>query len=75
MLRNGASRYLLKNATKQEITDAIQTVAKGKMYMSNEAANNIKYPSPQESPVLTRRKLNTKNTALLVRYAIDQKII
>jgi DNA-binding NarL/FixJ family response regulator len=112
MLRNGASGYLLKNATKQEITEAIHTVAKGKMYMSDEAANTLKNASPQESPVLTRReneilrliaeglanpqiaeklflsistvdthrkslmrKLNIKNTALLVRYAVDQKII
>jgi DNA-binding NarL/FixJ family response regulator len=112
MLRNGASGYLLKNATKQEITEAIHTVAKGKMYMSDEAAITLKNASPQESPVLTRReneilrliaeglanpqiaeklflsistvdthrkslmrKLNIKNTALLVRYAVDQKII
>lgn len=112
MIRNGASGYLLKNATKQEITEAIHAVAKGKMYMSDEAANTLKNASPQESPVLTRReneilrliaeglanpqiaeklflsistvdthrkslmrKLNIKNTALLVRYAIDQKII
>jgi DNA-binding NarL/FixJ family response regulator len=112
MIRNGASGYLLKNATKQEITEAIHTVAKGKMYMSDEAANTLKNASPQESPVLTRReneilrliaeglanpqiaeklflsistvdthrkslmrKLSIKNTALLVRYAIDQKII
>jgi DNA-binding NarL/FixJ family response regulator len=112
MLRNGASGYLLKNATKQEITEAIHTVAKGKIYMSDEAANTLKNASPQESPVLTRReneilrliaeglanpqiaeklflsistvdthrkslmrKLNIKNTALLVRYAIDQKIV
>ncbi|MFN5649667.1 MAG: response regulator [Sphingobacteriales bacterium] len=112
MLRNGASGYLLKNATKQEITEAIHTVAKGKMYMSDEAANTLKNASPHESPVLTRReneilrliaeglanpqiaeklflsistvdthrkslmrKLNIKNTALLVRYAVDQKII
>jgi DNA-binding NarL/FixJ family response regulator len=112
MLRNGASGYLLKNATKQEITEAIHTVTKGKMYMSDEAANTLKNASPHESPVLTRReneilrliaeglanpqiaeklflsnstvdthrkslmrKLSIKNTALLVRYAIDQKII
>jgi hypothetical protein len=112
MLRNGASGYLLKNATKQEITEAIHTVAKGKIYMSDEAANTLKNASPHESPVLTRReneilrliaeglanpqiaeklflsistvdthrkslmrKLNIKNTALLVRYAVDQKII
>ena len=112
MIRNGASGYLLKNATKQEITEAIHTVVKGKMYMSDEAANTLKNATPQESPVLTRReneilrliaegfanpqiaeklflsistvdthrkslmrKLNIKNTALLVRYAIDQKII
>lgn len=112
MLKNGASGYLLKNAGKQEITEAIHTVAKGKTYLSDDAASTLKNAAQHESPVLTRReneilrliaeglanpeiaaklflsqstvethrkslmrKLNIKNTALLVRYAIDQKIV
>jgi DNA-binding NarL/FixJ family response regulator len=112
MMENGASGYLLKNAGRQEITDAIHTAAKGKIYLSDEAAFTLKNAAHENSPVLTRReneilrmiadgltnpaiaaklflslstvdthrkslmrKLNIKNTALLIRYAIEQKII
>lgn len=112
MMENGASGYLLKNASRQEITDAIHTAAKGKIYLCEEAAFTLKNAAHENSPVLTRReneilrmiaegltnpaiaaklflslstvdthrkslmrKLNIKNTALLIRYAIEQKII
>jgi DNA-binding NarL/FixJ family response regulator len=112
MLENGASGYLLKNADKEEITNAIRTVAKGKMHLSTEAANLHKHVAQEAAPVLTRReleilrliadgltnpeiadklfislstvdthrkslmrKLNLKNTALLVRYALEHKLV
>ncbi len=112
MMENGASGYLLKNAGKEEITEAIHTVAAGKTYLSNEAATTLKNAAPEDSPVLTRRenevlrmiaegftnpeiaaklflslstvdthrkslmrKLNVKNTALLIRYALQHKIV
>jgi DNA-binding NarL/FixJ family response regulator len=112
MMENGASGYLLKNADKEEIIEAIHIVAKGKTYLSDEAASTLKNAAHEESPVLTRRenevlrliadgltnpeiaeklflslstvdthrkslmrKLNIKNTALLIRYAIAHKLI
>jgi DNA-binding NarL/FixJ family response regulator len=112
MMEKGASGYLLKNADKEEIIEAIHIVAKGKTYLSDEAASTLKNAAHEESPVLTRRenevlrliadgltnpeiaeklflslstvdthrkslmrKLNIKNTALLIRYAIEHKLI
>ncbi len=112
MMENGASGYLLKNADKEEIIEAIHTVAKGKTYLSDEVASTLKNAAHEDSPVLTRReneilrliadgftnpeiaeklflslstvdthrkslmrKLNIKNTALLIRYAIEHKLI
>ncbi|MCL4170427.1 UNVERIFIED_CONTAM: hypothetical protein GTU68_013878 [Idotea baltica] len=40
MLGNGAKGYVLKNAGKEELVEAIQTVYKGKMYL-DEASNEI----------------------------------
>ena len=39
MMDNGASGYVLKNATQQELTDSIETVIKGKIYLSEEASH------------------------------------
>lgn len=112
MMENGASGYLLKNADKEEIIEAIQTVAMGKTFYSDEAASTLRNAAHVDSPVLTRReneilrliadgltnpdiaaklflslstvdthrkslmrKLNIKNTALLIRYAIEHKLI
>ena len=112
MMANGASGYILKNAGREEIKQAIHTVAKGNTFLSYEAATTLKNAAHQNSPVLTRReneilrlisngltnpqiaeklflslstvdthrksimrKLNIKNTALLIRYAIEHKLV
>jgi DNA-binding NarL/FixJ family response regulator len=41
MMENGASGYVLKNATQVELMEAIQTVIKGKIYFSEEAAKTL----------------------------------
>ena len=57
MLDNGASGYLLKDASKAEIIAAIQQVAKGKNYVSFSVAEALKNNLPQhEVPVLTKRE-------------------
>lgn len=108
MLSHGAMGYLLKNATKQEILTAIDTVLQGKQYLSLEASEMIKNAPTDDLPVLTRReaevlkliadgltnaemaaqlfvspttidthrkhlleKFNARNTAILIRRAID----
>ena len=112
MIANGASGYLLKNAGREEIKQAIHTVAKGNTFLRYEAATTLKNSAHQNSPVLTRReneilrlisngltnpkiaeklflslstvdthrksimrKLNIKNTAFLIRYAIEHKLV
>lgn len=112
LMENGASGYLLKNADREEITEAIRLAAKGKTYLSDQAASTLKKAAEQQSPVLTKRehevlkliadgftnpeiadklflslstvdthrkslmrKLQIKNTALLIRYALENKLI
>lgn len=111
MLDNGASGYILKNADKEEIVDAIHLVIKGKTYLSHEAAQSLKGSSNNQI-ILTRRekeileliaegltnneiaqqlfisistvdthrknlltKFDTKNTASLVKKAIQLQLI
>ena len=56
MINNGASGYVLKNATKEELLEGIQTVMKGKMYLSHEAAQSLRKSNDPSVPVLTRRE-------------------
>ena len=56
MMEHGASGYVLKNATQEELMEAIQTVAKGKNYFSHEAALSLRKNSSGEIPILTRRE-------------------
>ena len=57
MLDNGASGYLLKNATQEELMQGITTVTKGKTYLSGEAAQVLRKPDNEGLPVVTRREL------------------
>lgn len=55
MMENGASGYVLKNATQEELLEGIETVVKGKLYLSGEAALSL-HNTHTEIPVLTRRE-------------------
>lgn len=55
MMDNGASGYVLKNATKEELMEAIHLVLKGKTYLSSEAALSLK-ETHQQQPLITRRE-------------------
>lgn len=57
MLSNGASGYILKNATQKELVEAIHTVMKGKQYLSFDAAISLrKIESENNQPIITRRE-------------------
>jgi DNA-binding NarL/FixJ family response regulator len=56
MVANGASGYVLKNATKEELMIGIRTVMKGKLYLSDEAAQSLQKKNNSNIPVLTRRE-------------------
>jgi DNA-binding NarL/FixJ family response regulator len=112
MMENGASGYVLKNATQHELMEAITTVSKGKTYLSDEAASALKKTETSAMPVITRRekevlsliaegmtngeiaekffisiatvdthrknllvKFQTKNTASLVKTAMQMQLI
>ncbi len=55
MMDNGASGYVLKNATQSELMEAIQAVAKGKTFLSDEVASSLN-ESKASQPVVTRRE-------------------
>lgn len=114
IMENGASGYLLKNITRQELIDGIRTANNGGVYFSFEAGKTYKNTLEKNSrqPVLTKRekeiaklvaegftnvqigrhlfisvdtvdthrknlytKLNISNTAMLIRYAIENGLI
>jgi DNA-binding NarL/FixJ family response regulator len=55
MMDNGASGYVLKNATQDELMEAITTVVQGKTYLSFEAGKTLQ--RIKNNPVvLTRRE-------------------
>ncbi|MGN6211187.1 response regulator [Parafilimonas sp.] len=55
MMENGASGYVLKNATKEELLEAISVVLNGKKYFSFETALALR-ESKQRQPLITRRE-------------------
>jgi DNA-binding NarL/FixJ family response regulator len=114
MMENGASGYLLKNAGRKEIIEAIQLVTKGGTYISFDAGQALKLANDQRNtiPPLTKRekevlaniaegltnsqiseklfisidtveshrknlhaKLNVKNTAMLIRFAVENHLL
>lgn len=115
MMENGASGYILKNSSKEELINAIHAVNKGDIYFSGEvgqALEEYQKSSRSELPLLTPRekevleliaegytnpqiaakiflspftidshrknllaKLNVKNTASLIRLAVEKKLI
>lgn len=56
MLDNGASGYVLKNATREELIEAIEAVVKGEKFLSEEAASTIKKNEDSKIPIITRRE-------------------
>lgn len=60
MIDNGASGYVLKNATQQELMEAIETVAKGNTYLSFEVSQTLRNTN-NNTVVLTRREKEVLN--------------
>ena len=55
MIDNGASGYVLKNATQEELMEAITIVMKGKIYLGEEAAQVLR-KQEANGVILTRRE-------------------
>ncbi len=57
MMENGATGYLLKDASKQELIAAIKDAAQGKNYMNFSVAQSLKNNMPQSDiPLITKRE-------------------
>lgn len=56
MISNGASGYILKNATADELKKAVETVLKGREFFSNEASRMLRNTKQEDGPILTRRE-------------------
>ncbi|HEX6889624.1 MAG TPA: response regulator transcription factor [Chryseolinea sp.] len=63
MIDNGASGYALKNATREELIEAIEIVMSGQKFLSHEAATTILKNEDSKVPVITRRE---KEVLLLI---------
>lgn len=115
MMENGASGYILKNSSREELLEAIHTIVAGGIYFSGETGEALKVYqksvavalpelSPREKEILgliaegytnpqiaekiflssftvdshrknLLAKLNVKNTACLIRLAVERKLI
>jgi DNA-binding NarL/FixJ family response regulator len=56
MIQNGASGYVLKNASLEEIVRAIEVVLQGNIFLSNEASITMRENKDAQIPIITRRE-------------------
>lgn len=63
MLESGASGYVLKNASREELLRAIKTVLEGYTFLSHEATMTIERDENSKIPIITRRE---KEVLLLI---------
>ncbi len=71
MMDSGASGYVLKNASQEELMEAIETAAKGKTYFSDEASKTLQ-KSESASVILTRRE---KEVLELIAEGLTNNVI
>lgn len=71
MTDNGASGYVLKNATKEELLAAITTVRMGKTYLCFEAVQSLR-ETKSKVPLITRRE---KEVLLLIAEGLTNAAI
>jgi len=72
MMDNGASGYVLKNASREEIVDAIETVVEGNTFLSVEASATMVENKDAKIPVITRRE---KEVLLLIADGLTNNAI
>ena len=72
MMDNGASGYVLKNATREELIEAVETVIAGGKFLSPEASTTIKNNKDSRIPLITRRE---KEVLLLIAEGLTNNEI
>ena len=71
MMDSGASGYVLKNASQEELMEAIEAVSKGKTYLSDEASQTLRR-NESTNILLTRRE---KEVLELIAEGMTNNII
>jgi DNA-binding NarL/FixJ family response regulator len=71
MIENGASGYVLKNASGEKLVEAIHTVSRGKMFMSSELSQILKH-KPEKEIAVTRRE---KDVLMLIAEGMTNQQI
>lgn len=56
MIDNGATGYVLKNATREELKEAIEAVMSGNTFLSREAAASMENAKDSGIPIITKRE-------------------
>lgn len=72
MMQNGASGYVLKNASIEEIVKAIEAAMNGKIFLSDQASIAIDENKNALIPVITRRE---KEVLMLIAKGLTNKEI
>jgi DNA-binding NarL/FixJ family response regulator len=72
MIDNGASGYVLKNATREELKEAIKTVMEGNTFLSLDAAAAIEKAKESGIPVITKRE---KEILILISEGLTNAVI
>ncbi len=72
MIENGATGYVLKNATREELVEAIETVLEDKIFLSNEASLTVQKNEDAKIPIVTRRE---KEVLLLIAEGLTNNEI
>jgi DNA-binding NarL/FixJ family response regulator len=72
MMQNGASGYVLKNASIEEIVNAIEAAMNGEIFLSDQASITIDENKNAQVPVITRRE---KEVLMLIAKGLTNKEI
>jgi DNA-binding NarL/FixJ family response regulator len=72
MIENGAAGYVLKNANREELVEAIETVLEGKIFLSIEASLTVQKNEDSKIPIVTRRE---KEVLLLIAEGLTNNEI
>jgi len=72
MMQNGASGYVLKNASIEEIVNAIEAAMNGEIFLSDQASIAIDENKNAQIPVITRRE---KEVLMLIAKGLTNKEI
>ncbi|MDX1910035.1 MAG: response regulator transcription factor [Saprospiraceae bacterium] len=74
MLEAGASGYLLKNATREELEEGITTAWRGRMFMSAEVTEVMTSPAAKSSPIPLLTAREKEVLALIAEGLTNQEI-